>query len=323
MEIIGLGPASIFDFMTFGGQVLHYKLLKGKDNGRKRSSQKKKKVGRNDWWRLLVGNYLDGQKMKSWWRFLTASERLLMLSDLLAARIAIVGWMAKFYTAWVTKLLADGFFLKEVILFGCEMGKWFRLNNLKFFSTFLQKLCNLNKFPNWIYSTTALFASSSSEVLRYSRCPVNNFDGMDMYCISLLANKSFLYCVFPAIWFPSLCGNLRTDCCNCLLTTAATPKCSSNINYNKYQGLDEVERLRMALGVDGIVVMTTTCHSRCCCMLLLCIGSPLLHQQLSRCCCKRQQQQQQQQHRPRQKSARTWQKMTLPDDEVAILCFPP
>lgn len=43
MEIIGLGPASIFDFMTFGGQVLHYKLLKGKDNGRKRSSQKKKK----------------------------------------------------------------------------------------------------------------------------------------------------------------------------------------------------------------------------------------------------------------------------------------
>jgi len=39
MKIIGLGFAWIADFMTFGRQVLHYKLLEGKDKGRKKSSQ--------------------------------------------------------------------------------------------------------------------------------------------------------------------------------------------------------------------------------------------------------------------------------------------
>lgn len=108
MEIIGLGPASIFDFMTFGGQVLHYKLLKGKDNGRKRSSQKKKWGEMTDegFWLAIIWMAkkwkVDGvslRRVKGYWCFY-----------LLAARIAILGWMPKFYTAWVTKLLADGFF---------------------------------------------------------------------------------------------------------------------------------------------------------------------------------------------------------------------
>jgi len=56
---------------------------------------------------------------------------------------------------------------------------------------------------------------------------MNDFAEMQIYCISLLANKSFLHVDFPAIWFPSLCGNLQTDCCNLLLTTAATPSATA------------------------------------------------------------------------------------------------
>jgi len=75
-----------------------------------------------------VGNYLDGQKMKSWWRFLRRVKGYWCLY-LLAARIAIVGWMAKFDSAWDTKIAGWWFFVSQAIersdFFGGGVGKWF------------------------------------------------------------------------------------------------------------------------------------------------------------------------------------------------------